>query len=643
MGYLPGLDGIRALAVIGVLLYHADVTWIRGGFLGVDVFFVLSGFLITTLIIEEFDRSGTVDFKKFYIRRGRRLLPALIAVLIVVGLLATFIATDVAASTRADIIAAMTYSSNWWFIIQDQSYFEAIGRPPLLQHLWSLAVEEQFYFVWPALAFVLLKWRGRKGVGQIAFLLAIASTVWMIVLSVRGGFPLENDPSRAYFGADSHCMGLLLGAAMATIWRPGLISATVTWLGRAVINTIGIIALGAIVLFFLRVGEYSPWMYHGGFLLLAFVVCVLIAAASHPAASFGRVLGAQPMRYVGERSYGLYLWHWPIFMVMRPSLDVPVTGVAHLALVLGVTVVVAELSYRFIEMPIRHGIIGRTWTAWTTGGVATRSRISRRVITVGAPAVLLVGLGAGLLWTVPAANQPTAIAADVAQAIGIDNGGASKVTITKPSATPTVSPTTPGGSPSGTPTANPTSSSDPTSSSSSSPDSSGSSSDPGESSSVPKNSNGVMTGVGDSVMLGAHVTLERLIPGTQVDAEVSRQADVVLERILALKADDLLAPTVLIHTGTNGTVTEEQLRDMLDALKDVHRVIVMNTHVPRSWEQTNNETIANVVPDYPNAVIADWASVSDGHDEYFVSDGVHLTGPGMHAYGRLVLNLVNAP
>lgn len=144
-------------------------------------------------------------------------------------------------------------------------------------------------------------------------------------------------------------------------------------------------------------------------------------------------------------------------------------------------------------------------------------------------------------------------------------------------------------------------------------------------------------------MLGAHVTLERLIPGTQVDAEVSRQADVVLERILALKADDLLAPTVLIHTGTNGTVTEEQLRDMLDALKDVHRVIVMNTHVPRSWEQTNNETIANVVPDYPNAVIADWASVSDGHDEYFVSDGVHLTGPGMHAYGRLVLNLVNAP
>jgi peptidoglycan/LPS O-acetylase OafA/YrhL len=203
MGYLPGLDGVRALAVLGVLLYHADLTWISGGFLGVDVFFVLSGFLITSLLLEEFDRSGRIAFGRFYLGRARRLLPALILMLVVVSAVVAIFFRDAAASLRADVVASMLYVNNWWYVLNDASYFEFIGRPPLLKHLWSLAVEEQFYLVWPLMAFVAMRGGGRAAVRWLALGLAVASTAWMIVLSVSNGFPEYADPSRAYFGTDA--------------------------------------------------------------------------------------------------------------------------------------------------------------------------------------------------------------------------------------------------------------------------------------------------------------------------------------------------------------------------------------------------------------------------------------------------------
>jgi peptidoglycan/LPS O-acetylase OafA/YrhL len=196
MGYLPGLDGIRALAVIGVLLYHADLTWISGGFLGVDVFFVLSGFLITSLILEEFDRSGRIDFAKFYFGRARRLLPALVLLLAAVAVAAAFVYRDAASQVRSDTIASLFYVNNWWYVVSEGSYFEFIGRPPLLKHLWSLAVEEQFYLAWPAIAYLVARRMGRRGLGLVAFALALLSTAWMIAMSVSNGFPEYAEPTR---------------------------------------------------------------------------------------------------------------------------------------------------------------------------------------------------------------------------------------------------------------------------------------------------------------------------------------------------------------------------------------------------------------------------------------------------------------
>ena len=616
MGYLPGLDGIRALAVLGVLLYHGDLTWMQGGFLGVDVFFVLSGFLITTLIVEEYNRSGRIDFKRFYLARARRLLPALLLMLVVVGMLAAFIYRDSAASFRADAIASLFYVTNWWYIFSDTSYFEAIGRPPFLAHLWSLAVEEQFYLLWPAVVWLLLRWRGRGAVFYVAIAGALASTAWMAFLAITNGYPQEADPSRAYFGSDSHIMGLLLGAALAMVWRPGRLSTRLTVGAQAVITTIGIVALLTVIWFFWAVGEYSNFIYRGGFLVLSAVVCLLIAAASHPGAPFGRMLGAQPMRYIGQRSYGLYLYHWPIYVITRPDLDIPLDGPALLGLRLGLTFLVAELSYRYVEIPIRRGAIGAFMARWRGADPDERAYLGRRVLASSGVAIAALGLmGAGLATAKPADQE---IPADVAAAIGIDDGGPTEILIDEPSVAPS-----PGATGAPEPEPDPSQAQQPEA-----PSADG----------LPTNGNGAVTAIGDSVMLGVASQLMEKIDGSKVDAEVSRQASGVLERVQKLSKKGLLAPTVVIHTGTNGVVTEDQLREMLEILSDRERVVVVSTNVPRPWRKPNNELIAAVVPDYPNAVIADWFSVSKDNPEYFVSDGTHPQWPsGIKAFVREIM------
>lgn len=619
MGYLPGLDGVRALAVIGVLLYHADLTWVSGGFLGVDVFFVLSGFLITTLILEEYDRSGGLAFARFYLGRARRLLPALILVLVVVAVAAAVVYRDVAAQVRADTVASVFYVNNWWYVLNEQSYFEFIGRPPLLKHLWSLAVEEQFYLIWPAVAFLVMRKAGRPGVRWVAIALAVLSTAWMVWLSMANGYPEYADPSRAYFGTDTHAMGLLIGAALATFWRPGRLPTSVPRGGVSILTGTGIAALLAVVWFFLFVGEFTAWMYRGGFLALALVVALLIALATHPAAPLGPWMGSQPWRYVGQRSYGLYLWHWPIFMVTRPGADVPLDGVPLLVVRLALTFVVAEASFRFVEMPIRRGAIDRWVTAWRTSTGAERRRRSRRggaVIGTAAAGIVALGL---VLAAVPSPTAAAGLAPDVAEAMGLADGGPTEVTLDDPATPgPATGPATAAPDPRATP---------------------GPSASPGPSEAAtgaPAASRGTISALGDSVMLGARSTLVDVIPGARVDAAVSRFPGAFVGRIKKLRAQDKLTDIVVLHAATNGVLPADMLREMLDLLSGYGRVVVVNASVPRSWEGPNNDAIAEVVPEYPNAVIADWNAASRGKPEYFVSDGVHLTKAGAKAYATLI-------
>ena len=624
MGYLPGLDGLRAVAIIGVLLYHAGIDWMPGGFLGVDVFFVISGFLITSLILEEYDRSGRVSFTKFYLGRARRLLPAVAVLLIAVGLAVLIVYQDALSAFREDALATVFYVNNWWYIFVDQSYFESVGRPPLLKHLWSLSVEEQFYLIWPVFALLLMRSGGRPLVRRLALVLAIASTVWMAVLSIRNGYPVDADPSRAYFGTDSHSMGLLVGAALATMWRPGRLSTQVPRGAQLVITGIGVASLAAVIGFYLFVGEFTPWLYRGGFLALAFFTTALIAAVTHPASFLGPALGTGILRYIGRRSYGIYLWHWPIFMVTRPGIDVewsePVTFVVRIAL----TLVIAELSYRLVEMPIRRGVLGRASSAVRSGG-ALGVRAIGTLIATGI--VTVVGAAVAIALIMNPGDGRDAIPPDVAEAMGIADGGPLELAIDDESsdaqdaadANATAGISTESGTDSGVTNNESTDSGEPV-----------------LSDEEIRAANGPVSVIGDSVVLGARSAIKDAIPGARVDAKVSRMPGGFTGRVKKLDRRDKLANVVVVHPATNGVMNAKILRGILDPLTDYERVVIVNASVPRSWEKQNNKVIAKVTPDYPNVVVADWKSASDGRSDYFVSDGVHLTGSGAAAFAEVI-------
>jgi peptidoglycan/LPS O-acetylase OafA/YrhL len=551
---MPALDGIRAIAVLAVLLYHAELAAFQGGFLGVDVFFALSGFLITRLLVEEFNTTGSISLKEFYVRRARRLLPAMLTVVVLAVMVTAFFVQDAAPRTREDAIAALAYFSNWWFIVSEQSYFQTWGRPPLLQHLWSLAIEEQFYVVWPVLAGAALKLVGGYLLVVIALVGSFLSSAWMAWMAWQRDYPEGADASRAYFGTDTHSMGLLLGSALGAAGKSagGLV---VPSLKRWMPHVSGA-ALAMLIASFYVIGENSRALYLGGFFAVSLLTVVLIYSTTYYSTPTARLLSNTAFRWIGDRSYGLYLWHWPIFAMTRPGVDVPVSGAASVVLRLGLTALVAQASYVLLETPFRKGLISR-----------------RRVLQAVAATCVVFAIA----FAYPVPVRSNEIPKDVAEAMGI-----------VPEATIVPEPL------------------------------------------VKKEAR--VTVLGDSVLLGARKALESRIASARVDAAVGRQARDIVQRIRELKANDLLGSKVVLHVGTNGYVTEDQLRTILTLLDDRERVILVNAAAPRRWVERNNDLIERVAADHPNTVVADWSSVANEHPEYFVSDQVHLSGKGQRAF-----------
>lgn len=402
--YLAGLDGLRALAVIAVVLYHAGIDFLPAGFLGVEIFFVISGYLITSLLLAERAAKGRVSLRRFWLRRARRLLPALfLLVAAVLSYFAIFLPNEVA-TVRGDAVAAIGYVTNWAFIVQDASYFDQVGRPSPLLHLWSLAIEEQFYLVWPLLFVLLISLGGRRLLLTAIVLGIVGSTLLMALL-----FQPFADVSRIYYGTDTRAAGLLFGAALAVIWRAGALPApharTAHWLLYAAglarllrwtLDFAGLAALGGLAYIIVTFSEFQQSLYQGGFALVGALTLVVIAATVAPGGLLGRVLGVAPLRWVGLRSYSIYLWHWPIFVLTRPDLDVSMSETELLLFRLGLTLALSEISYRFVEMPIRDGALGGLWGSQRQGGLRRQLRRSLVLVpAVGGAAVLgIIVLGA---------------------------------------------------------------------------------------------------------------------------------------------------------------------------------------------------------------------------------------------------------
>lgn len=626
LGYIPGLDGLRAIAVLAVLAFHffPDHSLLPGGFLGVEVFFVISGYLITSLLIAERKRRGKISLRGFWMRRIRRLFAAMYATLLSVGLFVAVFYNEELGRLRGPLFSSALYVTNWQQIFGHVRYGDESQRSPL-GHLWSLAVEEQFYFIWPLIFACGMFFLGRRfrwvvGAG------VLASWSWMAYLvSVRPGLGINGNReqqlvadafNRIYLGTDTRAAGILLGSFMAFFWVPRLLRNEGGPHLRATLDGTAAVAAVVLTILMFTAELRSVWLYQWGFALVDLCAVVLIAAVVHPAATIGKVLAIKPLRVIGLRSYGIYLWGVAIFEFTRPGgrkFDLGLPGPAVFVLRLVIIAIVVEVSYRCIEVPIRNGALARLWQQLRSATGSERERLTLRwqVVTATLVVVMLaLGVAAGF------SSEPKR-----AEAVGggdcFARRSASKcvpptfrrstsTTLLKPGVT-----ATPGG--------------------------------PVVTTLPPVEAGGyAVTAVGDSVMLGAASMLQSDLErasggGVLVNAEVSRQGSVCLETLRGISEFRILARAVVVHCGTNGYLPKNFVADVMALAGPNRRVTFVTVHASRAWEGPNNAMLTSDVAKYPNAGLLDWKwHAVRQPPTFFARDGFHLNDVSRPFYVDLI-------
>jgi len=378
VSHIASIDGLRAIAVTAVVLYHLGISWIPGGFLGVDLFFVISGYVITRLILDSINQSSALDLRAFYAARLRRIYPGFLFMITCNIIFIGVWAPEAMRRFLADLPYAITGTINWFLVARHQDYFEAIGRPPLLQHTWSLAVELQFYLIWPIILLTILKYFGKRNIAKIALVIAIVSGITLFFVSLRLDQANAQQISHIYFGTDTHSLGLFLGSALAVSWVPQNLSSDIAKRAQDVIDGIGVVGLLGLISTFLFIDETNASLYRIAFPLAGIFGCLVIISLVHPASRFAPIISSAPFRWVGQRSYGIYIWHWVIFQMTRPSVDLTGQSWAlYLARVL-LVLALADISLRWVEIPFRKGVI-QNWfrgMKYRSSKVALRQRAS---------------------------------------------------------------------------------------------------------------------------------------------------------------------------------------------------------------------------------------------------------------------------
>jgi peptidoglycan/LPS O-acetylase OafA/YrhL len=567
--HIPAIDGLRAIAVTAVIFYHLGFGWIPGGFLGVDLFFVISGYVITRLLLDSIARSGGLDLRGFYKARARRLLPPMIFMIIVTGFYVAIWAQDSVRRFITDIAFSLTGTMNWWLVFKEQDYFEAIGRPPLLQHTWSLAVEAQFYLVWPVLLLLILKRFGKKVIPLAALTIALISGTALFIVSLQ--LDATSKVSHVYFGTDTHSIGLFLGAALAVSWIPQNFKEEVSNKAQNFIDFIGVFGLVGILGSFLLIDESSPTAYKIAFPLAALFGAAIVTSIVHPASRFAPILHNRVLLWIGERSYAIYLWHWVIFQVTRPRVDIDGENWALIALRILVVLALADISLKLVELPIRSGAV----EYWFKGMKyrTTQVRKRQKIAVISSISVVILSFTTLSAFAIYKSDR----AAEEFQ------GSLQNIPVTEP---------------------------------------------------VINDSVDVSQSIwltGDSVILGIQNTLSEIKPLLVVNARVGRAAPELLQE-MNRDLEKAAGATVVMDLGNNDLLQEETIRAIFELVKESPRVVVVNTAVPRPYKDANNELLAQVAADYSNVRIVDWNSISDGHPEYFAPDGVHLVPTGASAY-----------
>ncbi|HEC2178739.1 TPA: acetyltransferase [Staphylococcus delphini] len=586
--YMPGLDGIRAVAVIAIIIYHLNPQWLWGGFLGVDTFFVISGYLITSLLLTEYHNTGKIELTSFWLRRVKRLIPAvLFLVMGVLVLTLIFMPTEIQ-KVRADSIAAIFYVSNWWYIMQNVDYFEQFAVQPL-KHLWSLAIEEQFYLVFPIVLLSLLSFiRRLKSIRIIFLILLVISMITMMVLYV----PNEN-VARVYFGTDTRIQTLLMGVLLALVWPPFQLKAKVNRKMRMMIDTAGVVGLVILFICFKFVSETNSILYYGGFFLISAVTLLVIASSVHPSGYFAKFLGNKVFTFIGSRSYSLYLWHYPIIVLIHHQFVQgqipPLVYVVEILLM----ILMAEFSYKFIEQPFRKE--GFNIFAFHH----LKNWRSQKVLRTWLVLILLIPT---LLVMVGVFNR---FAQNNSTQVTEVNTEEIDKLITQPLLLPQLE----------------------------------------IDGFVVKGNKQKYASwkpllIGDSVMVDIGDYFKSFVPKADINGKVGRQ----LVEATSLAKQQYQSyrdknDIVVLELGTNGDFTDEQLNSLLEQFGKAD-IYLVNTRVPRSYESHVNQVLAKAAKKRANVTLVDWYSRSENHTEYFAPDGIHLEPPGVRALTNSIIQAI---
>lgn len=568
---LRGLDGLRAIAVLAVIAYHLLPDRAVGGYLGVDVFFVISGFLITGLLVRERATSGRISLPRFWARRARRLLPALLLVVVACSAAAAFVGGDVLVGLGSQVLGAATFSSNWLFIAEGASYFDA-STPELFRNLWSLAVEEQFYLLWPLAMLLLLLIPNRLVRGGIAAAVAVASAIAMAVLA-------DGDGTRVYYGTDTHSFGLALGAALAFVAESRFLGADApARASRVLLPLAGFVAVPAIVALAVLLPEDAALTTRGGLALVAVLTGVAIIGATERGSWLGIVLDVPPMRWIGERSYGLYLWHWPVLVLLVAAVPGGTAWWVIPSVALAVTVVAAALSYRFVELPVRRlGFRGAG--AAIVGAMRRGGRVIRLAAVVCTVALVGgIGLTAAAIVADPGSGEAQS---------AIEHGQA---TLDKPGYG--VAPRRPQPLPTGD----------------------------------------QIVAIGDSVMLAAAPELQQAFPGIAIDATVSRQMRDAEAIVAALVQSGGLRPILVLGLGTNGWIDAGTLHAVHDLLPKGVLMIVVNVQAPRDWTPEVNAILTEFARQEREVELSNWHDAIQPHLDVLADDEIHMGPAGARIY-----------
>ncbi|MDQ1587815.1 MAG: hypothetical protein QOJ77_980 [Microbacteriaceae bacterium] len=592
-----GLDGLRAIAVTAVILYHLFPRLLPGGFIGVDIFFVISGFLITSLLVAERTSTGGISLRSFWQRRIRRLVPALFVLVLACSTAAWIIGGDVLVGLVRQVLGAATFSSNWLDVLSNSSYFSR-DAPQLFRTLWSLAVEEQFYLVWPLILLALFLIRSPVVRVGLIGLLAVASGAEMALLFQPGA-----DATRVYFGSDTHSFGLAIGAVLAIVvsrLKPLDLDAGESWMQvfvRRWLPVVGAVSLATLVFAAWWLHDDASVTYRGGLFIVSVLTAFVIWAAVSAGSTLGRILDATPLRAIGARSYGLYLWHWPVLMLVLaalPELRTPLGAWSAGATALAVTVAAAFLSYRFVEQPIRRGGL-RTTARQLALLLREAGRRRRSGIAVLAFSALCCGATIAALVSAPTVTTAQSFIQRGQAAIAAHSAAQSRAaahstsTLTAPHRHP-----------------------------------------------LPTGAQ--ITAIGDSVMLASAPSLEQAFPGIAIDAVVSRQMHAAPGIVQALMDAGALRPCVLIGLGTNGSISADTLHQLQQIAGPTRELVFVTVQAPRGWTDGVNATLTAFADGNSRSVaLAQWQSAIASHLDLLAADQIHPGSSGGHIYAAAVM------